>query len=74
MRKETGVKEITTKQVYEIALGLDIERDILKVRQLGTEVSAAITACGWHRLKERGRGKNRRVIYVEKPNPEENSQ
>jgi predicted P-loop ATPase len=61
--EDNGTVEVTTKQVFENALGLTLPEDALKARRYGVEVANAITNCGWRRQGVHGRGESRRVIY-----------
>ena len=62
--EERGIFELTTREVFECALGLKFPEDALKAQRFGTEVANAITNGGWQRLGIRGRAKTKRVIYV----------
>ena len=62
--EERGVVEISTREVYTRALGLVLPEDADKARRMGTAVNQAFNVCGWHRIGPKGRGQQRRIVYV----------
>ena len=61
---ESGVTEVTTRDVFSRALGLTFPDDVDKARRMGVAVSRALSVCGWHRVGATGRGQRRRVVYA----------
>src|SRR5690606_2427714 len=64
-RAAEGETEVTTRDVFVYALGLNPESDryVEQTRKLGYEVAAAIEAAGWERVGRSGKHPNRRTVY-----------
>jgi len=60
-----GADEVTTRQIFEHALGLDPSSGhyIEQTVRLGALVAAAIERTDWSRAGKRGRGKSARTVY-----------
>ncbi|MGB9331501.1 MAG: virulence-associated E family protein [Steroidobacteraceae bacterium] len=62
---DAGIKEVSAKQVMVDALHLEPDKADFAERagRLGVQVSTAMQAAGWTKLRTSGRSPNRRTIY-----------